>query len=187
MFYITGHLIGSQQLSNSTQKASSFGNSWSEFHKTAGIEIVWNLQLECENEAQFLVQANSRRLFTKVKSWPLRSGDSSRAHMYKPTSGATSKDKESRTWLKKITCFPAHKLQKCVYGLILAKWEGILNLGVMGSFIYALMLDTGSWNAPSAKVGFSFPSYSNLLNMSWNNFAFINKNLAKNYKAEREQ
>lgn len=36
----------------------------------------------------------------------------------------------------------------------------------MGSAIYARMLDTGSSKGPSTNVGFSFPSYSNLLNIS---------------------
>lgn len=41
------------------------------------------------------------------------------------------------------------------------------NLGVIGSFMYALILEKGSSNGPSVNVGFSFPSYSNLLNMSY--------------------
>lgn len=39
-------------------------------------------------------------------------------------------------------------------------------LGVIGSLMYARMLENGSWNDPSSKVGLSFPSYSNLLYMS---------------------
>lgn len=57
------------------------------------------------------------------------------------------------------------------------------NLGVIGSFMYALMLDTGSSKGPSTKVGFSFPSYSNLLNMSWNDFAC--KQHGKNTKSRK--
>jgi hypothetical protein len=46
------------------------------------------------------------------------------------------------------------------------KNTGKNNLGVIGSFIYALIVEKGSSNGPSTKVGFSFPSYSNLLNIS---------------------
>jgi hypothetical protein len=33
--------------------------------------------------------------------------------------------------------------------------------------MYALILEKGSSNGPSVKVGLSFPSYSNLLNISY--------------------
>jgi hypothetical protein len=33
--------------------------------------------------------------------------------------------------------------------------------------MYALILEKGSSNGPSANVGLSFPSYSNLLNISY--------------------
>lgn len=45
--------------------------------------------------------------------------------------------------------------------------ETKLNLGVRGSSMYARMLERGSSNSPSLKVGLSLPSYSNLLNISW--------------------
>jgi hypothetical protein len=38
-------------------------------------------------------------------------------------------------------------------------------LGMIGSFMFALIFQKGSSNGPSVKVGLSFPSYLNLLNI----------------------
>jgi len=60
-------------------------------------------------------------------------------------------------------------------------------LGVIGSFIYAFMLDTGSSNGPSTKVSFNLPSYSNLLNMSCRKFCLIIKTKRERLQGQKTQ
>lgn len=62
-----------------------------------------------------------------------------------------------------------------------------LNLGVIGSFMYARMLETGSSNGPSTKVPFNLPSYSNLLNMSCREFHFVINNQCERLLAKRHR
>lgn len=81
--------------------------------------------------------------------------------MYKPTE--MTMDKKLMK-LKQLSNYLLNSFSKETW--LQFEKETELNLGVIGSFMYARMQEIGSWNAPSTKVGFNLPSYSNLLNIS---------------------